>query len=510
MAEGEQEPQKETVILVHGTFAAPVEGKHQWHQPFEAGSSADAFASKLNSALERHGSPARCWAHCTSPKEQAFFWTGNNSWLDRAQAGSAISEHIASARKNGWACHVVAHSHGGNILMDALPSLMSAKQPQRNPASHVYMGTPFVDTTTPFVQQRARRRFVLNVLLWLMYVPIAAFFLHNYLGLGSEVRNFDSIADFVFLALVAAVLLLPPLIFWYSRRVERKTASRVEQAHPRILLMNSAFDEARQLLHHVAETPNPLDPKASFVSYVLQARRKQRASRAALSRMQGVRYFSDAGWPMKIIVTVLYLMAGAAVALALLAQSFAQTTQNPVGSMVLFFIAVFFFALVIFPLLLVTLLSAFLSRGSALSVLASPVRWIWERLLVTKNVATDIVTYVVRKQAWGVLQKMAYGLEGYPYKLPALGTTPANMAPGLYTYEDLPNDVADRAMKRRDQVVASHLPTVSAMLAKTTVTSADLSAFMAEVEGNVTLVHAAYYTDDACIDRIARWIAGKG
>jgi hypothetical protein len=41
------------------------------------------------------------------------------------------------------------------------------------------------------------------------------------------------------------------------------------------------------------------------------------------------------------------------------------------------------------------------------------------------------------------------------------------------------------------------------------ITPADVRPILEEIETNESLVHAAYYTDDDCIDRIARWIAGK-
>jgi hypothetical protein len=53
---------KETIILVHGTWAAPQPGKTQWYQPAE-GSASAGFAAKLDAALCDRGSPARCWAH---------------------------------------------------------------------------------------------------------------------------------------------------------------------------------------------------------------------------------------------------------------------------------------------------------------------------------------------------------------------------------------------------------------------------------------------------------------
>jgi hypothetical protein len=43
---------------------------------------------------------------------------------------------------------------------------------------------------------------------------------------------------------------------------------------------------------------------------------------------------------------------------------------------------------------------------------------------------------------------------------------------------------------------------------KLAVTTADLTSLLRTVEEDQTPVHAAYYTDDECIARIADWIAG--
>jgi hypothetical protein len=38
----------------------------------------------------------------------------------------------------------------------------------------------------------------------------------------------------------------------------------------------------------------------------------------------------------------------------------------------------------------------------------------------------------------------------------------------------------------------------------------DISTFLKTIASDVSLVHAAYYTDDESIGRIADWIAGRG
>lgn len=53
---------KETVIIVHGTFAGPREGQTQWYEP------GSETCQKIDAALDRHGSSARTWAHGPDPE----------------------------------------------------------------------------------------------------------------------------------------------------------------------------------------------------------------------------------------------------------------------------------------------------------------------------------------------------------------------------------------------------------------------------------------------------------
>ena len=50
---------------------------------------------------------------------------------------------------------------------------------------------------------------------------------------------------------------------------------------------------------------------------------------------------------------------------------------------------------------------------------------------------------------------------------------------------------------------------VTQTFSKGVVTATDLSSLLEKIETDLSLVHAAYYTDDECIERIADWIAGK-
>src|SRR5690242_15326641 len=104
-------PANETVIVVHGTFAKPgTEGGASW---WERGGN---FCGQLDRTLEEYGSCARCWAH----QGACFSWSGENSLAARAKAASELRAYIHRVIKQGWTCHVVAHSHGGTVLLEAL------------------------------------------------------------------------------------------------------------------------------------------------------------------------------------------------------------------------------------------------------------------------------------------------------------------------------------------------------------------------------------------------------
>src|SRR5580693_395756 len=118
-------PTKETVIIVHGTWAAPNDGKTQWYERPDGEHAAENFTTSLDEALEQRGSPARCWAHCAKG-EKAFNWTGDNSWIQRTSAAAALRNYVASLHNDGWRCHIVAHSHGGNVVVQALSEIDAA------------------------------------------------------------------------------------------------------------------------------------------------------------------------------------------------------------------------------------------------------------------------------------------------------------------------------------------------------------------------------------------------
>src|SRR5262249_24120196 len=152
-----EEAAKETVIIVHGTYAAPKPGASRWYQPIEDVPATEGFITKLNDALQKRGSAARCWAHC-SQGDQGFYWTGENKWIDRTRAASELGNYVRKLRNEGWCCHIVAHSHGGNVVLEALPQITTALPSSARLGKIVTLGTPFMDTMSPILQRIRRNQ----------------------------------------------------------------------------------------------------------------------------------------------------------------------------------------------------------------------------------------------------------------------------------------------------------------------------------------------------------------
>jgi hypothetical protein len=98
---------KETVIIVHGTWAAPMPEKRKWYESKDDRQGDESFVTKLDAALQERGSATRCWAHCSSAKE-IFHWSGENSWIARTRAASELGDYVTKLCSQGWRCHLVA------------------------------------------------------------------------------------------------------------------------------------------------------------------------------------------------------------------------------------------------------------------------------------------------------------------------------------------------------------------------------------------------------------------
>jgi hypothetical protein len=110
----------ETVIPLHGTFARPNSENLQWYEPSDGGEPEASFIARLDKCLAQKGSSARCWAHCDGKRDRIFSWSGDNTWIARSEASRRLAVLVKELLLEAWRVHIVARSHGGVVLLEAL------------------------------------------------------------------------------------------------------------------------------------------------------------------------------------------------------------------------------------------------------------------------------------------------------------------------------------------------------------------------------------------------------
>ena len=518
---------KETLIIVHGTWAAPEPGNTRWYQPIEGEPAAKGFIGKLDAALEQRGSPARCWAHC-SQGEPIFHWSGENSWIARTHAASRLGDYVAKLGNEGWRCHIVAHSHGGNVVVEALPQITEAPGSAGSLGMMVTLGTPFIDTMSPILRKARRQTKILNFISWMAFAAfpllalLASYFLSQISGLFSF--PFPGLLGEISASVLIFLWLAWLVVRWSKRRTNRGNSSAAGSSgadcpRPRFLAIGSNVDEAWQLLHHMRNADNPLAIRLNLAMFLFSSLRSHRSLRAEVARIHGARSFRDLGTAGQAVMALVYifgiLAVGAGALLLFVAQNDAISLMMPMSEfergtadyILLFGISFLMSATLVFAFVLV-LVRPFAEKF--FSVFLSPFRsfgWCVGALI---GIPGDLVTYVVRRKSWPVLLETAMGLEGYRFRMPSIDQSPRSGSENLVRYEDMAKGAKDRALNQRSTWIARHLGDISESFSKLAVTAADISSLLRTVEEDRTLVHGAYYTDDECIERIADWIAGRG
>jgi hypothetical protein len=480
---------KETVIIVHGTRAAPEAGKVRWYQPTDGAPAAGGFIAKLNAALQERDSPARCWAHCTQ-SDQIFSWSrGENDWIARTRAASALGDYMTKLQNEGWRCHIVAHSHGGNVVVEALPQITAAPRSNLPLGKIVTLGTPFMDTMSLIQKRTMRRTKVVKTISW-------------------------------------ALIWLYANIFLALWRILRRSRSSVGegvggaiQTQPILLAIGSPTDEAWQILHHLRAIDNPLAVRSNLLCYVFSSLQSHFSRSAQVARIHGAKSFRDIGIVAKCVVALMDFYA-IALMIAILTLPLLYLMGLKIDDVATFLgeeglpkdyiqAVIVAFSLV-FVLFIIALLLTPVLGEAFYSAFCSPFRWCAQLVRSLASIGPAFGTYMVLRWSWPVLLKKTMGLEGYRFRPPPIMKYPSNVPEKFFKYEDMPIGAEQRALDRRGAWVARHLGDVSQVFSKLAVTAADISSLQQTVEEDLALVHAAYYIDDECIARIAKWIADKG
>jgi hypothetical protein len=135
----------DVVILVHGTFAYADNGSGpRWWQR------GSVFWKRLKTEL-----PSNIGMLDSQP---LFKWSGENHYMSRYTAGIDLLTYIKEFEKWKTPYHIVAHSHGGTVLWNALriAYLSANRQRRRKPTSTCPFDLPYLRSctavATPFIR----------------------------------------------------------------------------------------------------------------------------------------------------------------------------------------------------------------------------------------------------------------------------------------------------------------------------------------------------------------------
>ena len=295
--------EKETVIIVHGTFAAPYDGPEdpatserpkKWYEP------GSDFCRQLDEMLAAKGSSARCWAHLDECGEEAkqraarrtgyFCWSGQNAWIDRSAAAKAFMAELKFLiKEKGWTCHVVAHSHGGNVVLEALDldnpfrqgGLSGNLRPAwnahftvraaRSAAQNALREVPRIYDAVDELRRSARHgggtrgKLLVRIGAGLVFSLVIWALLAHFV-FGAEVSTHALLVKSqAFWAVAVVVALAAAALYWRSRHrsaiaiavQEGLPAARefMMEYPPRLLFINSPRDEALGFLRGVKNAP---------------------------------------------------------------------------------------------------------------------------------------------------------------------------------------------------------------------------------------------------------------
>ena len=151
---------RDVVVVVHGTFANPPRDGRS--SPLHWWQDGGSFTKALDTALARHGSPARCnhpfslrALNRFNRRPSWFGWSGDNSEVGRRQGAFELAAYLRALQEDEeiGTIHIVAHSHGGNVVRRAMRYLNT---PHGKLGAFVCVGTPFLH----FNDRAAWRRWI--------------------------------------------------------------------------------------------------------------------------------------------------------------------------------------------------------------------------------------------------------------------------------------------------------------------------------------------------------------
>ncbi|MGR9045122.1 MAG: esterase/lipase family protein [Gammaproteobacteria bacterium] len=517
-------PSKETVIVVHGTFSEKNADCSNWYAPKQS------FCAQLDRQLQTAGSTARCWKHL-KPDEDFFHWDGRNDWFSRTRAAVRLRRQVHRLVSDGWVVHLVGHSHGGNIIIEAIMNRSRRVRSWFN-GRVVLLGTPIYSSSHNY---QLRKLFRLTV--WLL-LSLACWFFLTWLSMRNtdiaEVFSDETTATFryaVFMTTVAAFAVLLLLIRicrylesnyqgildrffpflwslklrWQFLRIKQgliKPFDAVGRSSPHFMLINSRYDEAFKSLSELQKSANPFLREATFetqnnenITLIKKIRLAVGSVRSGLEiTIKNTLEISNLG-PMSIIGTLLILttlywdrLTAQALSIPLneVEQSLLYLTLTTGIVVLAVFFRKAFGAVFFFPGLVAIYLPIAIAK-------------------ITKATLFVMLDGVLKNMVWGFVKAFSLGVNGAPNRTKdiVVGLEFDWSFPEDYLYLELPIEIVERVKQSQKPL----LNEMQELLYKQEVSwsPSALKKELSKIE--FPMIHTVYYREMTCIKKMAAWIS---
>lgn len=205
------------LIAIHGTFAGSPDntGKHWWQRR-------SPFMTRLQEGLE---------PKLGSTRVLPFHWTGANSEFDRIVCGRRLAAVMRHLEKKKRPYHVLAHSHGGNLVVEAISRFTRVGRKQKQLSSVTTFGTPYFRR---HLKPMSKGFLFYRAMLLAALIALAAYVLTtSALGAATSIEGSDAafvIGTIIGWLLVAGVLLLPIYFLWRSVAPAARNKARFVKA----------------------------------------------------------------------------------------------------------------------------------------------------------------------------------------------------------------------------------------------------------------------------------------
>lgn len=245
-----------TIVTIHGTYAhgsgepTPSDAESWWRP-------GSGFAREIANKLEGVGP-----GETRQPVAvEAFEWSGENSEVARRRAAEALLTRLGSLDAKGETYAIVAHSHGGSVVANALLAAAARQRPLAGLQRWITVGTPFVEMRRQrllFERLSLIEKVVLVASLMLL-VMFATFLVAQLLAGVERIQVLLEQRTLLtaLLMSVPAIIITAILTFIDRRRVFFYRRSTIERARsqfgPRWTALWHGSDEAIQGLRSVGQ-----------------------------------------------------------------------------------------------------------------------------------------------------------------------------------------------------------------------------------------------------------------